>query len=175
LVTGEETQGKSETLIVSWPSFERQRAELEEIINKKIPENSRAIGQARSYGDLSENFEFKAAKEAQRMLQRRRAELERDLSHARASYFEEATTDHVGVGNRVKVTEIDSGAEKVYSILGAWDSDPQRGIISYLSPVAKALLGKSVGNEVDVETENNRHRLRVESIEKISKEFLEKL
>jgi transcription elongation factor GreA-like protein/transcription elongation GreA/GreB family factor len=174
LLTGGET-ARDTTLVVSWPSYERRRVELEEIINKKIPQNARDIAQARSYGDLRENFEFKAAKETQRLLNRRRAELERDLTSARPSYFDDVPTDRVGIGCRVTVMELPEGTTRSYYILGAWDSDPQQAIVSYLAPLGQTLLNKKVGEEVELEMEGHRQRLRIEAVEKAPKEILEKL
>ena len=74
VITGEQKEEKSEALVVSWSSLQKRKAEYEELVNKKIPENSKEIGIARSYGDLRENFEFKAAKEMQAVLMRRKSE-----------------------------------------------------------------------------------------------------
>jgi transcription elongation factor GreA-like protein/transcription elongation GreA/GreB family factor len=172
---GAEEPAESRALIVSWPSYERLRAELDEIVNKKIPENSKAIAAARAYGDLSENFEYKAAKEAHRMLQKRRSQLERDLDLARPTYFDDTPADRVGIGSCVTVTELPAGKTATYYILGAWDTNPQRGIISYRAPVARALMDKTVGDEVDVELEQQKLRLRVDKTEKTPKQFLETL
>ncbi len=172
---GAEEPAQSRALIVSWPSYERLRAELDEIVNKKIPENSKAIAAARAYGDLSENFEYKAAKEAHRMLQKRRSQLERDLDLARPSYFDDAPADRVGIGSCVTVTELPAGKTATYYILGAWDTSPQRGIISYRAPVSQALMEKKVGDEVDVELERQRLRLRLDKVEKTPKDFLNTL
>src|SRR4029077_7202238 len=79
MIAGAQPQEKAAPLIVSWSSLERRKAEFEELVKKKIPENTKEIQLARSYGDLSENFEYKAAKQLQAVLVRRRSELERDL------------------------------------------------------------------------------------------------
>jgi transcription elongation factor GreA len=73
------------------------------------------------------------------------------------------------------VTELPAGKSATYYILGAWDTNPQRGIISYRAPVAQALLEKKVGDEVDVELEQQKLRLRVDKIEKTPKDFLQTL
>ena len=73
VITGEQKEEKSAALVVSWSSLDKRKAEYEELVNKKIPENSKEIGVARSYGDLRENFEFKAAKEMQAVLMRRKS------------------------------------------------------------------------------------------------------
>src|SRR5205814_7789837 len=87
MVTGAQQEEKRETLVVSWSSLDRRKAEYEELIKKKIPENTKEIALARSYGDLSENFEFKAAKQMQAVLMRRKSELEQMLHHAQGTDF----------------------------------------------------------------------------------------
>ena len=79
---------RQQTLTVSWASLEKRKQEFEDLVNRQIPQNTRDIAIARSYGDLRENFEFKSAKEQQRVLMRRRAEAARDLSRARGTNFE---------------------------------------------------------------------------------------
>ncbi|HEV8419309.1 MAG TPA: hypothetical protein VGQ43_11285, partial [Candidatus Udaeobacter sp.] len=91
MIAGAEPQEKA-ALIVSWSSLEKRRAEYEEIVKVKIPENTKEIAIARSYGDLSENFEFKAAKQMQSVLMRRKAELEQMLHDARGTSFENPDT-----------------------------------------------------------------------------------
>src|SRR5437764_10300404 len=88
MITGAEAQEKAAALIVSWSSLEKRKAEYEELVKVKIPENRREIALARSYGDLSENFEFRAAKQMQSVLMRRKAELEQMLHNARGTSFE---------------------------------------------------------------------------------------
>ena len=125
-ITGEQKEEKSEALIVSWSSLEKRKAEYEELVNKKIPENSKEIGVARSYGDLRENFEFKAAKEMQAVLMRRKSELEAALHRARGTAFENPDTTQVSIGTIVTLCDSDSGQEETYTVLGAWDGDPER-------------------------------------------------
>ena len=163
MITGGE-ESKDESLIVSWESLERRKREFDELVNKKIPENVKEISIARSYGDLRENFEFKAAKEMQRVLNRRRAEMERDLSIARGTDFTNPDTSTVNLGTTVTLKESD-GRLGSYSILGAWDSDPDKGVVSYLSALAKALLGHKVGEQLDVPTEHGDRKVVVEKIE----------
>ncbi len=165
LITGEQTEEKSESLIVSWSSLQRRKGELEELINKKIPENSREIGVARSYGDLRENFEFKAAKEMQAVLMRRKAELERDLHRARGTGFENPDLSQVSIGTVVTLRDTNSGEEETYTILGAWDGDPERAIISYQTAIGQALLGRRLGEIVELNTAEDTGRYAITAIE----------
>ena len=166
---------KEQPLMVSRGSYERRQAELEDIIQKKIPQNSKEIGLARSYGDLRENFEFKAAKDMQKLLMRRRAELEVLLSRAQATDFADAKTDVVSIGTSVTVTELATNQAHTYHILGAWDGDPARGIISYPAALAQTLLNKKVGEVVEAAGETSPQKLRIDRIEKVSAEVLQSL
>ncbi|HKW28577.1 MAG TPA: GreA/GreB family elongation factor, partial [Verrucomicrobiae bacterium] len=164
LVSGEQTRQDS-ALLVSWESLERRRAEYEELVQKKIPANSKEIAIARSYGDLSENHEYKAAKEMQKILMRRKEELETQLARARGTDFSNAKTDAVGIGTIVVATDLGANQSESFTILGAWDSDPEKGVISYLSPVAQSLLNRKVGEEVEFEFHGAIHRHRIEKID----------
>jgi transcription elongation GreA/GreB family factor len=165
LISGEQAEEKSASLIVSWSSLQKRKIELEELINKKIPENSKEIGIARSYGDLRENFEFKAAKEMQAVLMRRKAELERDLHRARGTAFENPDLSQVSIGTIVTLRDTNSSAEETYMILGAWDGDPDRGIISYQTAIGQSLLGRRHGELVDLNTEEDTGRYEIVAIE----------
>ena len=123
------------------------------------------IAIARSYGDLRENHEYKAAKEMQKQLMRTKDEMESQLVRARGTDFSNARTDVASIGTVVRTTDIASGQRETFTILGAWDSDPDKGIVSYLSPIAQALLNRKVGDEVEFEIHGARHQHRVESIE----------
>jgi len=152
-------------LIVSWESLKKRQAELEELVTKKIPENSREIAVARSYGDLKENHEFKSAKEMQTVLMRRQAELEAELASAQGTDFRNPDTSRVNVGTVVSCKDIETGSEETFTILGAWDSDPEKGILSYKTGVAQNLMHKEVGEELDLALEDGgTRRVRVEAI-----------
>lgn len=165
LVTGEQVEEKSAVLIVSWSSLQRRKTELEELVNKKIPENSKEIGLARSYGDLRENFEFKAAKEMQAVLMRRKSELERDLHRARGTAFESPDLSQVSIGTVVTLRDANTNEEETYSILGAWDGDPERSIISYQTAIAQSLLGHRLGEIVELTAEEDTGRYAIVAIE----------
>ena len=138
--------------ITSIRSFELRRRELEEIINKKIPANSRAIAHARSYGDLRENAEFKAAKEEQAYLGARRSELEQDLHEVRSTDFGDVVVrDRVVPGSTV-VLSVEGGADQTFHVLGLWDSIPEMKTLSYETPLGRALVGKQLDDDVEMPT-----------------------
>jgi transcription elongation GreA/GreB family factor len=164
LISGEATKQEG-ALLVSWDSLERRKNEYQELVQKKIPANSKEIAIARSYGDLRENHEYKAAKEMQKVLMRRKGELEQQLVRARGMDFANAKTDQVNLGTRVHVTELINNHHETFVILGAWDGDPERGMISYLTPVGQALLNRKPGDEVDLDFNGQKRRFRIDSIE----------
>lgn len=165
LVTGE-FEKKVEGVISSRESIERRKADLDEIVKVKIPENTKEIAVARSYGDLRENFEFKAAKQMQAVLMRRKSQLEKELAHVQSTDFKNVDTSEVNIGTIVNLTD-DAGNKIQYTILGAWDSVPEKNTVSYLSNIGMALIGAKPGDRVevsDLETEMIRN-LTVESVE----------
>jgi transcription elongation GreA/GreB family factor len=164
LVSGEQTKQDS-TILVSWESLERRRLEYQELVQKKIPANSKEIAIARSYGDLRENHEYKAAKEMQKIIMRQKEELEAQMMRARGTDFSNAKTDAVNIGTVTRATNLETNQSESFTILGAWDSNPDQGIISYLTPIGQALLNRKVGDAVEFELHGTKHRLRIESIE----------
>jgi len=138
------------SLIVSWDSLEKKKAELNELVTVKIPHNKNEIAIAREEGDLRENGGYKAAREQQAVLNRMRDELERDVGRARGTDFANTSTNVVGMGTIVDYTDTASGKSETLTILGAWDSDVEKHIVSYLSELAKAVAGKAVGEEAEI-------------------------
>jgi len=164
LISGEQTKQES-SLLVSWESLEKHKNEYHELVQKKIPANSKEIAIARSYGDLRENHEYKAAKEMQKLLMRRKGELETMLVRARGTDFSNPKSDVAGIGTHVQATDLATQHQEQFTILGAWDSDPDKGVISYLSPVAQALLNHKAGEEVELDMEGGAHkRFRIDGI-----------
>jgi transcription elongation GreA/GreB family factor len=164
LISGEQTKQDTH-LVVSWESLERRKNEYREMVEKKIPANSKEIAIARSYGDLRENHEYKAAKEMQKLLMKQKAELETQLVRARGTDFANPKTDAVSIGTVVRATDLEANQPEQFTILGAWDSDPEKGIVSYLSPMAQALLNHKVGDQVEFEVHGQRHHHRIDKIE----------
>jgi transcription elongation GreA/GreB family factor len=158
LMEQREEARKDEALIVSWESLEAKKKDLEELINVKIPQNKKDIEIARSYGDLRENFEYHSAKQQQAVLLRMQAKYERDLRHAQGTDFVGVDASSVVVGTIVDLEEVESGAKETFTVLGAWDSKPDQGILSYLSETGKALIGKKTGAEFDIPSETGALR-----------------
>jgi transcription elongation factor GreA len=165
MITGAQQQEKTASVIVSWSSLQKRKAEYEQLVKVKIPENTREIAIARSYGDLSENFEFKAAKQMQSVLMRRKAELEQMLHNARGTAFENPDTSRVSIGTIVTLRNRETDKEETYTVLGAWDSDPERHIISYQTAIGQTLLGHKVGETVSLYTEHGPAQFTIVSIQ----------
>jgi transcription elongation factor GreA len=163
LVSGE-AETKDEQFLVSRESYERKRIEYEEIVSKRIPDNSKAIATAREHGDLKENSEFKMAKQDQSVLMGQKVQLERDLARARITDFAEASTDQVSAGTVVDLRDVANGKAVRYSVLGAWDSDPDNHRIAYKTPLGQALLGKKVGEHVKLKIAGAQQEFQIAGI-----------
>lgn len=157
-----DAESKEEQLLVSRSSFERRRTEYETIVSKKIPENSKAIATAREHGDLKENSEYKMAKQDQQLLMAQKTLLEKELGRARVTDFKEASSAQVSVGSIVELKA--GGAKTTYTLLGVWDGDPDKNILSYKTPMGSALLGRKAGDVVKVKTGNSEDTYEIVSI-----------
>ena len=163
LISKESTR-QDTSLIVSWESIEKKKADYDDLIKNRLPANRKDIEIARSYGDLRENHEFKSAKEEQKRLSAMQATLESELDRARGTDFATVRIDVVSIGTKVEVTNMSSGEDEVYMIMGAFDSDPDNNIVSYLTPLPQALLNKPVGTEVEFAMGDSKKRYRINRI-----------
>ena len=125
-------------------------AELKRWKNVERPAVIRAIQEARAHGDLSENAEYHAAKERQGFIEARVAELEDKLSRAQVIEIEKLSGDTVKFGATVTLVD-ENDKEQRYQIVGEIEAEPREGRISVTSPIARALIGKTVGDEIEVE------------------------
>jgi len=140
----------NEPAFTSAKSHHRLIAELEDLINDQIPENREALKTARAHGDFRENSEFDAAKERRNQLSRRRTELERDLAQIQPMIMSGiAVSDQAVIGCELDLVYSDGEKESCY-LLGAWDGDPDRRMLSYRTRLGKALLNCKVGESIDL-------------------------
>jgi transcription elongation GreA/GreB family factor len=142
---------KKQPRITSKRSYQARKDQFERIIRKEIPENSKEIELARSYGDLRENSEFKYAKERQRLLGLQAEELQKALDEVKPTDFKEFPHDVAGIATGVELIYGD-GTREAYYILGEWDQDEGLHIISSQAGMAKALAGAREGDRVNVPT-----------------------
>jgi transcription elongation factor GreA-like protein/transcription elongation GreA/GreB family factor len=129
-------------------ALKAKQEEMENILNVAIPQNKQEISRAREFGDLSENAEYKAAKEKQDQLYQKLKNLEAELPKVRVIDPAKTDTSRVAVGTRVTIINRARGETTVYTILGRWDTDISRNIISNEAPTAQQLLHKAVGEKV---------------------------
>ncbi len=156
------TSATRERLFVSQWSLDKKREELEKLVKIELPASKIAIEAARELGDLRENAEYKMARERDELLTAQRAQLEKDIRLAEVFDFNTAPTDKVGIGSIVSLRD-ESGALHVCTILGAWDSDTEKKIYSYQTPLAKALMDKKAGDMVETNIDNHITRWTIES------------
>lgn len=124
----------------------RLQVELHRLKSEERMKCVRAIEEARAHGDLSENAEYDAAKNAQGLLEARIRDLESKLSFAQVIDISTLQGDRVVFGATVTLSDVDSGDERQVSIVGEEETDVQRGLISYSSPLARSLIGKRTGD-----------------------------
>ncbi|MCF7893641.1 MAG: transcription elongation factor GreA [Candidatus Omnitrophica bacterium] len=131
--------------------YEKLSHELEYLKQKKRKEISAAIEHARSLGDLKENAEYHAAKEAMATNEQKVRELEDKLSRAEIIDTKNVDTDKAYLGAKVKLKDLESGEEIIYKLVGQDEANPAQELISISSPVGKSLLGRKKGDTVKVE------------------------
>jgi transcription elongation factor GreA len=132
--------------------YQQLEAEVKRLKSVERPRIIRAIEEARSHGDLSENAEYHAAKEAQGFNESRVAELEDRLSRAEVIDVSKLSGKTVKFGATVTVVDEDTDEEQSYQIVGDFEADVKEGRVSISSPIARALIGKEVGDTVEVAT-----------------------
>ena len=132
-------------LIVTSKMLEEKKKELQRLIEVEIPRNSKEVGFALSLGDLRENSEYKAAKEEQNRLNNTVSRLQEELERAQVFDPTTITTTRVGFGTIVVLEKPGNSEKETYTILGPWESDPENGVISYMSPLGTNLLNHKVG------------------------------
>lgn len=135
--------------------------ELKRLKTVERPKNVREIEEARGHGDLSENAEFHAAKERQSLLDLQIREIEDKLARAQVIDVSKLSGDKVVFGATVCLADGDTGDEMVYQIVGDHEAEPKNGKISISSPIARALIGKSEGEEVQVRTPTGIRRFDI--------------
>ena len=131
--------------------YEKLSAELEHLKTVKRRKLSKAIGEARSHGDIAENAEYDAAKEAQGLNEKKIAELEEKLAHARIIDNEKMSKDEVLIGATVKLKDLDTGEELEYTLVSEAEADYDQGKISTTSPVGKGLLNHKENEAVEIQ------------------------
>jgi transcription elongation factor GreA len=162
-ISSQSESGMPGRLLCLPESLEAKRAELKNLKEKKIPQNSKEIESARQLGDLSENAEYHAAKEKQGILMALSGKLQIDLGRASAIRAEDFAKDIVGFGSKVRLRQGDK--ERSIVILGPWESNPDKDILSFESPLGQVLWGKRAGDTFEFLTGGTRNQMEILAIE----------
>ncbi len=153
-----------EVLYVSRETLEQMKAELQRMKTVERPAASKAIAEAREKGDLRENAEYDAAKEAQGILEAKIKKMESDLANCRILEADNIDTSKVSILTRVKITNLASNKSMVYQIVSEKEADLKLSKISVTSPIGKGLLGRKVGEIAEVNAPTGILKFRVEEI-----------
>lgn len=149
---------------VTRETLERLKEELQKMKTVDRPAASRAIAEAREKGDLKENAEYDAAKEAQGLLEARIAKLEGDIANARIIDTDSIDTSKVSILTKVTITNVATKKTVTYQIVSEKEADLKLGKISVTSPIGKGLLGKAVGDVAEVQAPTGMIKFRIENI-----------
>jgi transcription elongation factor GreA len=152
------------THYLSQEGFDRLRAELDELKSEGRAKVAAAIAEAREKGDLSENAEYDAAKDAQGLLEMKINELEKVMSNARVLDASQLDTSKVTVMSKVTIVNVKNKAEMVYQLVAESEANLKDKKISVNSPMGQGLLGKAVGDVAEVKTPNGTIQFRIKNI-----------
>lgn len=145
--------------------LEKRKAELEHVVNVRIPEVVQEIGEAASFGDISDNAEYQSAIRERSRLADLAARMRDEVSRARIITRELADVEHVTVGSRVRARRLSTGEEQTFVFLGPWDADPDSGIYAYNAALAEVFMGKEVGETVTFAVGPEERRWEILSVE----------
>jgi transcription elongation factor GreA len=151
---------EKETLVTE-EGLQKLKEELEHLITVKRPEVVEKIKIARSYGDLSENSEYDAARNEQAFIESRILQLQKMIRNAKIIDSSKEDRDVVTIGRTVVFQELPDGEEETYTIVGRTEADPLAGKISNDSPIAKGLLGKREGDVVTIHTPSGEIEVKI--------------
>ena len=151
-------------IVLTREGFEKLQKELEYYINVQRNEVAEQIAVARGFGDLSENAEYDEAKNEQSRIQAKIIDMENTLRNCTVIENADLSTEMAGVGNSIRVRNLDTGIEQVYTIVGTSETDPKARKISSDSPIGAALLDKKVGRTVTVDIPAGTIRLLIVEI-----------
>lgn len=154
--------------ILTYAGLKQYEEELQDLKVYKRKEVAQKIKEAREQGDLSENAEYDAAKDEQRDIEQRIEALEKLLKNAEVIVEDEIDLDKISIGCKVKVYDVDFDEEMEFCIVGSTEANSLQNKISNESPVGQALLGQSVGDTIDVETQAGTIQYKVLEIQRVS-------
>lgn len=144
---------------------QKRKDEYDHIVNERMPEIIKEVGEAAEFGDLSENAEYTAALEERSRLSEEAGKIKDELSRSRIITHEMADSSTVTVGSRVIIRDQEDDEERILTFLGPWDADPSSDIYSYQAPLSLKFMGKSVGAEVEARRSGEMRTYEIEKIE----------
>ncbi len=151
---------------MSQEGYDKLVAELNQLVHEDLPKVREAITEARDKGDLSENFEYHAAKREQSRLLGRIRFKQRVLEHARVlDISKRQNTDCIQLLSRIEITNLANNARMTYTIVSPHEANLREGKISIKSPIANALVGKKAGDVVEVRVPAGMQKFRIENVE----------
>jgi transcription elongation factor GreA len=151
----------SERVPMTRAGYNKLKAEIDELQNEKMPEIEKRIAAARAEGDLSENAEYHGARETQGMLQAKINLLKDKLARAAIMDSTKVSKDQVAFGCTVVVKDLDFGDTEEFTLVGAGEEDYDTGRINVASPLAQGLVGKKIGDKVEVEVPAGTNRFEI--------------
>ncbi len=170
--TPEAPESVAGRLLVTRSGYEAKQRALRHLLEVEVPLNSREIGAALAKGDLRENAEYKAALEKQDMLNASAAKLQTELQSAQMFDHAQVDVTSVSFGTRVLLHDLSTNAEEEYTILGPWESDPNRKVISYLSPLGSRLYSHKPGDQLSFTINEKEYQYKIDRIEPVPAEML---
>ena len=162
--TTEEKAAAPRGMMVTAKMLEEKKAQIQKIQSEDIPANAKEIAEARAQGDLKENAEYKAAKEHQHYLNVTLSKLQEELNRAVVFDPTTITTAVISFSTTATLLNKDTGKDETYTILGPWESDPDKGIISYMSPFGNALMDHKAGDELSFTINDHNYNYTVKNI-----------
>jgi transcription elongation factor GreA len=156
-----ESNAMSERVPMTRAGYNKLKAEIDELENERMPEIEKRIAAARAEGDLSENAEYHGARESQGMLQAKINLLKDKLARAAIIDASKVPKDQVSFGCTVVVKDLDFGDTEEFTLVGAGEEDYDAGKINVASPLAQGLVGKKVGDRVEVEVPAGKNRFEI--------------
>ena len=150
---------------ITLDGYERLKQEIQRLKTVERPAAIKAIAAARAHGDLKENAEYHAAREEQGLLEARIADLEHTLALAHVIDHKTIKSDTIAFGATITVLDLQTDAKKTYQIVGKFESDVKVGKIPIASPIARALIGKKIGDEVTIQVPKGTQEFEVLKVE----------
>jgi transcription elongation factor GreA len=166
-VSEESWEPEKEQLLVTQEGFDRKKEELEHMVKVQMVNLSRELAKvSEATGDVRENVEYNALMEKQAILEMSISRLDEEMKQANILNSGNISTEKVSIGTKVLFKDVKSGEEKNYIILGPWDADFEKNVLSYRSPIARAILNKKLNEEFTLNMDDGKRHFQITSIEK---------